>query len=481
LVATSRNLLKNTFSLTLAQVMRVGLNSFLSLSIAHWLGAEGLGKYAILTAYFLIFRTLIAMGVPRFAIREIAQRPDVEEKRRWFQAMVVNQSVGAAAGVGLLIAASHLLSHPPDTTRALGIAALALLPQGLSWAIESVFQAEERMELIAVAQVAGRIAQVLGSVIALWLGQGIITLGWMLVLGQTLSTVIELFIITRDGFWQAFQADVKRAIRLSRLSFDFFVQSILATTFTKTGTLLLAWLAGEEAVGMYSAAHLIIQVVNFLSLGYSQAIYPVLSRLFVTSRTSMIAVMQRSTTLVLAVTVWAALQITIVAQPLIDLLYGKEYALAVQVLRIEAPFVVLFLWNALFSSSLLASGRQRKSITVSGVKLATSLGYYPPLVVRLGASGAALGTVLAGLVGAGLNSFFLNQVHPVRWGKLLKPVGVGAVVWGGVQVFNGLPWTGAVLGSTVSYWLLIFAIRVISRNDLDTIWQIVLSMRSAQQ
>lgn len=475
-LAIPRRLLRNTLALSIAQTTRIVFNTTLSLLIAHLLGAEGLGKYAVLTAYLQIFQVLIVMGVPQLVIREIARHPHREErKHKLFQVMLVNQVLGAGAGCLILILLAHLLKHPPATVQALVVVSFSLFPFAISSAAEAVLQADEQMGVIALSQIVSRSILLVGSVVALITGKGIVALAGMLVIEQVVVALVEILAVSRTGVWHHFHADLGEAVRLSRAAAAFFAHSILATVFSKIDVLMLAQIAGEEAAGLYNAAYLIIQVVNFLSKSYTRAAYPVLARLFGEGVDRFKRFLRRSILLGLLITSYIAIEIIVIAAPIVNLLYGAEYMPSVLILQVEAPFVIIFLWNALLSSGLLVSDLQRRSVVVSGIKLGASLIYYPLLITWLGAVGAALATVLAGLTGAALNYYFLKKgICSLDLSNLVvKPLLIGLLVLGGLEMVPQIPWPGLLVVGALLYLSLLITFRVVSKEDARLIWRIV--------
>ncbi|MFQ5576021.1 MAG: flippase [Anaerolineae bacterium] len=403
---TSRRIAQNTGALSFAQVARVGFNTLLTLFIARKLGAEGLGKYAVLVSYVQIFQTLAMAGVPRLVVREMARR--LEARTALFQRMLVNQAIGAGAAVLLFVTVAGLLNHPADTTQALKIASLSLLPFAVASASEATFRAQEKMGYIALAQTVAYAAQTAAAIAALLAGYGIEGVAWAMVAGQCLMAVVETVIAGRLGMWRAFRVEVKKGLRLFRQSAEFFVVTLSVVVFSRLDVLVLSQMVGEREAGLYNAAYLVIRVINFASISYSDAIYPVLSRMFQQGRRRFTMLFSRSlvygSLLALGVSVGVALG----AGTIIRLLYqSPEYRTSVLLLQIEAPLVVILLWNALFSKALMASNLQRWSMAAAGAKLAVGFACYLILTARMGAAGTAWATVIAGLVGAILNCLFL--------------------------------------------------------------------------
>ena len=460
-------LVRNTAALSVAQMARMGISALLSLLVARQLGVEGLGKYAVLIAYLNIFQVVAVMGMPRLMIREMARRPT--EGAAWFQRAVASQLIGAVTSMILLMIVASLLSHPPDTTLALGVVALSLLPFALSSAAESAFQAQERMEIITLVQVMAGGAQVAGSILLLLAGWGIIALAWMVVVGQVMAATIEMVIASQMGLWLNFRLVPRELMSLFRQSFDFFLVSLSVIVFTRFDVLILSQMAGERAVGLYNAAYLIVRVINFLSMAYSNALYPMMSRLFSQARGYFEVLLHKSLLFGLATTLLVAILLAVGARPIMGLLYDDgEYAASVPLLQIQAPFAMIFMWNALLASGLMASNRQRRSVIVSGVKLVAALVYYVGLTAWLGVMGTAIGTVMAGLTGTVLNYHFVSrEVCSLRLVDLAgKPLIAGAIMAMGLWLAQGLAWPGWVVGGVLFYGLLLILMRTFTAEDL---------------
>ncbi len=469
-----QRLAKNAAALSLTQIARVGFNTILSLLIARQLGAEGFGKYGVLIAYLHIFQVLAMMGMPRLVVREMARRP--HEGRDWFHRTVVNQVLGAGGSAVILILVASLLNHPADTTQSLVIGVLSLFPFALSSAAESAFRAREQMGLIALAQIGSVGVQTVGSILVLLAGQGIVALAWMIVLGQLVVAVVEVGITRRMKLWQGFRVDLRGAIRLLRQSFDFFLASFSVVVFSRLDVLVLSQMVGERAVGVYNAAYLIVRVINFISVSYSDAVYPVLSRLFDEAHARFEALLCKSILFGTTITLLIAILLATAAEPIVALLYrNKEYGVSVSLLYIEASLVVILMWNALLSKALMASNLQRYSVVVAGVKLGAAGIYYVLLTGWLGTMGTAVATVLAAFTGTVLNYYFLNKkVCSLDWAALVaKPLAIGAILVVILWMARGLAWPGLVVGGTVLYASLLVVFHVFSRDDIRLFRQMI--------
>ena len=474
-IAISQRVAKNTAALSLTQVARTGFNVIISLVVARHLGVVGLGKYAVLAAYLQIFQVLTTVGVPRLIIREMARQQD--DGPSWFRRTLVSQMLGAIGSGVVLVMVANLLNHPADTRQALGIITLSLLPYAFSSAAESAFHAKERMGFIAIAQIGARMVQTVASVLALLAGHGIIALAWTIVVGQCLIAIIEIGVTKRMDIWSDFRVEWRQTAFLFRESFHFFLISLSVVVFTRLDVLILSQMVGEEAVGLYNAAYLIVRVVNFLSVSYSSAAYPALSRLFAKAQADFETFLSKSLLFGTILTLLIAILLAVAAEPIIGLLYaGEEYALAVLLLRVEVPFIIIFMWNALLANGLMASNLESRSVIVSGVKLAAGLVYYLALTSRFQTTGTAAAQLQCwqALPERFRTFFFTRQVYALDVTSLVaKPLAIGAIMVVALWVARRVPWPGLVAGGVILYVSLLVAFRMFSREDLGLFWQMV--------
>ncbi|MFN2283228.1 MAG: flippase [Anaerolineae bacterium] len=483
-----QRLARNTALLSVAQVSRVVFNTILSLFIARHMGIEGFGKYGVLTAYFNIFQVLAVMGAPRLVVREMARArsadgdADTAQQQRWFHITWLNQVIGGVVGIVVMLVVSNILDHPADTRLALAVVALSLIPATLSSAMETALQAVEKMEYIAIAHIVAGGVQLVGSLVALLLGQRLLMLAWMIVVWQGLTALIEIVITARLGFWGGFRWYGHEALRLFRESFEFFLLSLSVAVFSRLDVLILSQVMGEGAVGLYNAAYLVVRAVNFIAVSYSQAVYPTLARSYKQARVRFEQLMSKSLLWGMVGMLLVALVLGIHAECIIRLVYDKaQYSVAARLLTIEAIFVAIFFWNSVLSRGLMAGDMQSRSVIVSVTKLVTAFVYYLAFTYWWGVTGAAVATVLAGLTGTVLNYYYVNK-DVCRLDTivlLVKPLLV-AVASGGVWLLlRDWGWALAAIVGLGVYGGLAWGLRLISSEDVTLLKQLMIRPRRA--
>lgn len=409
-----RSLAINTASMSLSQVLRVALNVLLSLLVANKLGANGLGKYAILTAFVVLVQELAYAGLPRLIVREVARHP--EQTSTWFARSTINQLLAGMAGTIILWSSSNFLNYDADLLQAFRIAAFCLIPSTFASTAEAFLQARERMHLIALTQLAGRGTQLVGSVVLLFMGYGIQALAAMIVVSQAAAAVTGLLALRSLQVWRAFRLEWQSSLLLFRQAAEFNLLQISVIAYNKLDVLVLSMVADATVVGFYNAAWLVIQLINTVSTGFSSAIYPILSRHYVESKTHFKEFVLRSIGFGTLLSTIATVTVIILAPFLISIpFHDEKYQASVPLLRLLAPFLVISMGNAIMANSLFASNQQRQSVMVATIKLAFGLVIYWILVERYTDVGAAVATVTTGLIGTFLNAYFVfNSMRKQR-------------------------------------------------------------------
>jgi len=174
---------------------------------------------------------------------------------------------------------------------------------------------------------------------------------------------------------------------LLRTMIPFAAGFIALTTHSKVDVLLLAHWWPPSEVGVYTAAHKFIDIVQALAVVAAAAIYPRLSRLTGTGDA------ERATTRLVELTLFAGLAVGgalwLGRQAGVNLLFGEGYGGAVAVTGVVAIAIPALAVNIVSGYALAAAGRMNRVATLYAVALAIKVALNLWLVPRGGAPGTA--------------------------------------------------------------------------------------------
>ena len=139
---------------------------------------------------------------------------------------------------------------------------------------------------------------------------------------------------------------------------------MLSTVLFRADIAMLAAMQSSTDVGNYAAALSAVRDDAFPELGCRGYRLSVYSRLAPDRTTRIDIIFERSLKLVVALTLPAAVGAAVLANPLIELIYGSEYESAADALMLLAPAIALYPIAYLSGYLLVAQNRQRVLVPI---------------------------------------------------------------------------------------------------------------------
>jgi O-antigen/teichoic acid export membrane protein len=243
------------------------------------------------------------------------------------------------------------------------------------------------------------------------------------------------------------------------------------------GVSLLPLFGGVAAVGAYGAASVLIDRLMILPDGICTAIFPTLSALHKNAPAEAAQLFKRYFEYLFLLGLPIAVGTSILAEPIVVLLFGRQYLAAIPVLRILSWGLFLSFFASLQSWTLGAIHHERKAALVAVI--ATPLGALLnlALIPYFHECGIAWASLFAALVYLVLLRHFIRRelVHPImRWSRLVRLLVAGALM--GLLVFSVRKLNLAVplVVGTTSYPLICLGLGLVSLGELKQLWAMVL-------
>lgn len=467
----ARTIAKNTGALTVSAVAQKLLGFLFIIYFTRHYPVADLGKYALVVAMVAVFDALSNLGLHEHLVREISK--DRQNAGRYLVNSLSVLLVSSAIGAGLMAMAVWILKYPADTSRMLYIATLYLIPSAIVIVCGSVFRAYERMELQAVPGIVATAFQVLASVVLLAMGHGIVVLAVIIVLSRVVAALLSLYFLARMRLPLTFRFDATFGWRLVRASRDFYILAILVILFTKTSPIFLSKLATERDVGLYSAAHRLMQMLILIGTAYGASLYPPFSRAYQLSASALERLGRKALQYAWILPLPIVVGTTILADQIVSLLYGQRFLASALALQILIWGLIPKFINPVLTRIMFASRNERVSVRIAFSKLVFFVLLSFLLIPRFGYLGAALATVLAFGLEALANYVFVHR-HILRI-NFLDIASRPAVAVTGLTIFlltfRGIGLIPLVLASAVLYGVSLVLFGGISREDIAAVWR----------
>lgn len=467
-MGTLARVVRNLAALVTSLVLERAISLVLFLVIARRLGPDELGEYALAFSFLAIFETLSVFGQNLLVVREVAR--DRTSAGRYLINSSALVSVVAVLCAALMPTVARWLGYPPQTVYYILLVGLVLIPDSLATVSESVVQAWERMEFIALFRFA---TNLLGAGLAIVLlngGAGLVEVFWVLVAQRTLLAMAYGWLVWQHdvrGTRAHFELPFCR--ELVRVSLAFMGMSVFAALFKNVDVWILRGMSTPTEVGVYAAADRPVALVTLAAPIIMTALFPSLAETYRSAPERFERILESSLRL-LAVTVpFVASLLALAAPGLVGLLYGAGYEGVVLPLQILAWSLVPTFLAALLFRVLLASNNERVSLRVSFINVVANVGLNLWLIPRGGAAAASLVALVTGFMGLVQNYWYVDRhlLH-IRAGRIFaKPVAAMAVA-GGLFLLLPSTWHLYVRGglATLVYLGVLAQLRVVAREEI---------------
>jgi O-antigen/teichoic acid export membrane protein len=265
----------------------------------------------------------------------------------------------------------------------------------------AVFQAYERVGLVAIVLIVQRWVTTTVAVAALLAGAGLVTVVLIYAAGSLSAAALGTWMMYRNIGRPRLRVDVRGALRVTREAFPIGIALVALTVLFRVDMAMLAIFKPARQVGDYGAAYKLLETTAFFSWAVNVAVLPSLARLTPATVPSVGEVYQRGLKLVIALTLPVATGAIILAGPIISLIYGAQYAPAAKALALLAPTIALFPISQLSSQLFFAQGRRPTVAIVYALVALENIALNLVLIPRFSLEGAALGTSISELLVAG--------------------------------------------------------------------------------
>lgn len=453
------------------------VSSFVLMSfLPRFLGAEAYGKLFFAISINSIAGLLTDLGLTMLLVKEIAR------DRSKVNSLVANGLAlrSIAWTISTIITALFVIlsGYPTETIKIVMILALANWFVGMSEIIHRVFNGLERLEYRSICLIVEKVTLSIVGVWLLLLGMGPFAIAlvmlFTIVLNFTLS-VVFLRKITDIRFeltpttWKPILAQ----------GFPFMVSTLFAFIYYRIDVMMLSSMTNDAVVGWYGAPYKLFDTLMFFPVILTTAVYPVLARLWQTSKENMTVTSRKIFDLTIIVAVPIAVGMASLAHPIISFLFGlEEYSHSILLLQILSVSILLVYIDFVLNTVLISHDKQKQLSIVAVIATALNIGmnYFAIQFFQTrfgnGAIGAAITTALTEVFVMSFSVYLLPKGTFTSANMIVaaKSILSGALMWATVwavqiRIPHGAGWVVAAVAGVAVYVLMIIMLKVVSKKE----------------
>jgi len=467
---TTQRIVKNTTSLFFSGVFTRLLNSIIVVYLARVMGPGDFGKinFAVaIVAYFTMFANL---GMPLLGAREIAR--DRENINYYLSNILTLRLCISILSFALLLLITFLLNKPFEIKYLIILYGLGLIPSALllDWA----FQGVEKMEYVGGGNILTAIIYVVLVLLFVKSPEELLLIPCFQVTGYIIAAGLIFSIFLRGFGRPQFKFDFISWRNILRQALPIGISIIMIQIIYNIDTVMLGFMRSNEEIGYYNAAYKIILLIILVGSTYFDAIYPVISNYYKTSLDSLKRLQDYTAKLMVTMAFPFALGGTILAKPIMNLLYGPKYNEGIIAFQILIWAAALIYVNMIYARGMWACNKQNEYVKIVITQAIVNIGLNFFLIPPLGTEGAAISTVCAEFLGfffyyREFNKVVSIPIHNYIIRPLLASIVMALFLKLGVNMNIFL----LIFGGMFIYTISLYLMKGITREDLMLVQSIV--------
>lgn len=465
------SVLKNTLAMLAVRVLVPIMAFVLFVYVSRKLGPVELGKYGLILAVYQIVQQLPLLGLGTYVGREVAR--DRSLLPVFMRQGLLLAFVGSLVTSAVLYTCVAILRYPPDVLQAFFILSIAVIAGSSALLCECVIVGCERIPFITKVTTIENVLRTGISFAALWMGYGVVSLILILGLTRAVSLFLYMGIIDQlQGKRTPFRFEASSLIELLKTSRIFFGITIFSLLLSRMSVIAVSRLCGFEETGFFMAPYRILDICSLIISTVMVAAFPTLCRLHREAAEKARGMSEKYVRYLVMLGTGIAMVFFVFAEPITVLLFSSAYFPSILAMKLLILSLVFASADQVLSVTLLATDQQKNELRVSAVSFACCLVLLVVLIRLFDFYGASLAVLIISVFQLSLRYFYLKR-QGFRFFILRNS---GRVLLAGVLAgaFGSLHWPGPWMLicalSVLFYLALIFAFRLVKKQDLQDLF-----------
>ena len=411
-----RRVVNNTLISLVGQAITWASTLMLTIAYGRFLGDVKFGELYFAITFVGLIGFPIEFGFNQQITRDVAQ--DTSKAQRYLSSTLLMKTLlWCTFYVCMLFIAWHL-NYDPEVRTLVVICGLTLLSGAITNTFISLHYAFERVIYPVIGTILEKGLAALIGFLLLKAHASVEAMAVVLLGGSLVNAIWQACtFFRRVGF--SFTVDWHLTRGLIRTSIPFLTYGVLGVIYYRLDTILLSFMTNDAVIGWYGGAYRLFDTLVFLpGLVISAIMYPVFSKLSVSSETDLKVAIEKSLNFLLFCGLPIATAMIVAAPNIIGFLYHRaDFINSIPALQALAPGLVFLYINSVLTAILISTGQEKKITIMAAAALVFNLGLNLLLIPRLQHVGAAIVTSFTELLLMGIAILVLPR-HLLPSGSL---------------------------------------------------------------
>ena len=461
-----KTIFKNSSWLSISQVITSVCAFLWTIIIARYLGVADYGIVSFAISFNLLLGIIMDIGMSTYVTREIAKHKELVYKYTnniFFVKLILAIILFFISGILLF-----LMGYSNLTILVTLVFTLEAIFISMTGYLNAVFQAFEDLKYQSIGTILNSGFLLLGILITISFNWGVLAVAVSYAIAYSIYFSFMLARYIKRFNFPKFELDLSFIKEVIINSVPFGLTNFFYNIYFSIDVVMLSYLAGDYATGLYKSAYNIINVFTTFFIVYQGVFFPVMSKFFQESRDLIKVSYELSVKYLLLLIMPISIGVFFYARPIIDLIYSNQYSLASIPMQILIWTVAFLFVNGAASILLNAVDMERIVTKIYIVAAIFNIVLNLILIPQFSYNGAAIATVLSEILITGLTLYYVFKTDYKPDFALLKniiKIVLATIVLGIVFYFTNVSLWLAIPMGLVVYLVAIILFKSIDEND----------------
>jgi O-antigen/teichoic acid export membrane protein len=357
-MSLTRKIAQNTIIQIFGKVVSTVIALIVASLLFRYLGKEGYGNYTTAMVFLQFFGIIVDMGLYIILTKKISEAGANEES------LVGNIFTIRLLSAILFLGVAPLLviffPYPSVVKTGVLLVSLSFLFVTLNQVLQGVFQKHLKMIRVTVSEIFGRLVLLAGTFLAVYLEQSL-TVVFLVVVLSSFTNFLFTFIFSRKFVKIRLVFDFTVWRNVFKEAYPIALAILFNLVYFKADILILSILKSQSDVGIYGAPFKILEVLVTFPAMFAGLAVPVLTQAFTEMDNDRFRrILNKSFDFLSMAALPMIVGTLFIAQPVIDLIAGADFAESVQVLQVLIITTGIIFIGNLFGNVIVVIDRQKE-------------------------------------------------------------------------------------------------------------------------
>lgn len=383
------------------------INLMIGLLTARYLGPSNYGVISYVASVVAFALPIMQLGLKQTLVKEFIQSPK-QEGQILGTALAINVLSSILCMIGCVTFVAFVDAGEKETILICLLYSLTLLFQATEMT-QYWFQSKLLSKYPSIATLCSYIAIAMYKMYLLITQKSVVWFSLSNVLDYFLVSVI-LMVMYRKVGGQRLCINWKLGQQMLSRSKYYIIPSLMVMIFQHTDRIMIKMMIGEAETGMYSAAITCIGITGFVFAAVIDSARPVILEMKEKDQELYETRVTQLYSIITCMSLAQSIGMTLLAKPLVWLLYGPEYTKSASILSVAVWYITFGYYGMVRNIWILAEEKQKHLTGINVAGAAANVILNLCLIPHLGAIGAALASLIT--------QFFTNVII----GFIFKPI-----------------------------------------------------------